>query len=175
MSSATRRHIVLVGLPGAGKTSVGKALSVLLDADFSEPDRLIEARLNASIQSIFADRGEAGFRKYEAEIMADLLKKPPHVISPGGGWVLGAHESGTTLSRGLIIYLETSPAEVLSRLGGAAGRPVLGDGSLSTVERLYEDRRGVYEASEVTVKTDGKNLAEVIQAVLDLARNKAGW
>lgn len=174
VGSATRRHIVLVGLPGAGKTSVGRSLSLLLNTDFSEPDQLIESRLKASVQSIFESRGEATFRKYEAEIMADLLMKQPHVISPGGGWV-GAHDPGTTSSNSFIIYLETSPAEILSRLGGAAGRPTLGDGSLPMVERLYEDRRRVYEASDESVKTDGKDVAEVTGEVLDLARNKAGW
>lgn len=166
---------MLVGLPGSGKTTVGKAVSVLLGAAFSDPDRLIESKLDSSIPTIFEERGEAFFRSYESEIVANLLTKPPRVISPGGGWIMAGRDSGTSFSNALIIYLETSPREVLSRLGGASGRPVLGDGSVAAVQKLYENRRLAYESCELTVNTDGKDVSQVAIAVLGLARSKGGW
>jgi shikimate kinase len=170
-----RRHIVLVGLPGSGKTSVGQQLAMALPAGFSDPDRLIESKLNSTVPAIFEERGEVLFRSLESEIVANLLTKPAHVISPGGGWILAAHESGTSFPQALIIYLETSAVEVLRRLGGAAGRPVLGNGSLATVETLLEGRTPAYESSELRVITDGKSVEDVVIEVLGLARSKGGW
>jgi shikimate kinase len=175
VTSPARRHIVLVGPPGSGKTSVGEEVAGLLGTAFSDPDHLIESQLNSTIPEIFERRGEAFFRNIESEIVATLLGKQPHVISPGGGWILAVHESGTRYSNALIIYLETSPERIVERLEGAAGRPVMGDGSLSAVEGLLAVRRTAYEASEAVVATDGKDVAQVGIAVLGLARSKGGW
>ncbi len=154
---------------------MGKALSATLGTEFSDPDQIIESRLGKTIPQIFSEHGEQFFREIEAEIVADLLGKPPQVIAPGGGWVLKAHDSGTNFPSAMIIYLATSPREVLTRLAGAAGRPVLGDGSIGAIELLLGTRRAVYEASEEAVSTDGRSISEVARAVADLAHRKAGW
>ncbi len=175
-SRLTRRHVILVGLPGSGKTSVGRLVAAELRARFVDVDEEVERRAGKSVARIFAEDGEAAFRALEAELGAGALEGPAAVIAPGGGFFAAEVTRAAAQGSGLVVYLQTDPAEAAARLGGAAGRPLLEGGDVpSLVTGLLARRAPWYAEAECTVPTAGRTAAEVAAAVASLARSRAGW
>ena len=115
--------IVLVGLPGAGKSSVGAELAARLGARFIDVDRAIEDTEQRSVRHIFEAEGEATFRRLETEAVQKALSGPsPVVVAPGGGWAAQADNLRETRGRALTVYLTVSPEEAAGRLPGSADR-----------------------------------------------------
>lgn len=132
-------HLVLIGPPGAGKTRLGKRIARILRVDFVDTDRRIVAR-HGPIAQIFAEQGEAAFRRYEREVVAQALTEPA-VISLGGGAVLDA-ETQRELAEHPVVLVTVSPEAVEARIAGSK-RPLLADG-LESWSRLVESRREIY-------------------------------
>ena len=148
---AERRYenIVLVGMPGSGKSVIGRAAAKALGREFFDADEEIEKRLQKSIPEIFAERGEAFFRRAESEVVAELAKKSGAVISTGGGAVKIAANVNALKGNGRIFYLKRS-TEKLAR----KGRPLSKD--RAALDRLYAERKPLYEgAADETVQNDG--------------------
>lgn len=171
-----RRAIVLIGLPGSGKTTVGRLVAAELGADFLDVDHEIERRTGQSIAQLFALKGEARFRELEAEVVAARLAGAPAVVAPGGGWAAqpGALESLPD-GAALVIYLETEPDVAALRVREAAGRPLVDGDVVPRMRALYADRAPAYARAEARVRTDGRSPAAVARDVVRLARIKGGW
>lgn len=165
-------HLVLIGLPGAGKTTVGRALARRLRRPFVDLDAEIEQVFEKSVSRIFAEDGEAAFRLAEAEVSARLATSmEPAVVAPGGGWVV--NEAATAHLRGSarIIYLRVPPDEAVRRMGrGVTRRPLLASGDVvSALDALHERRREAYERlAHWTVETAGLPRGQVVARVLAL-------
>jgi len=171
-----RRHVILVGLPGSGKTTVGRLVAAALGAEFVDLDEAIERRAGKSVPRIFAEDGEAAFRSLEAEVGGAVLRSPPAVVAPGGGFFAGDRTRELARLSGLVVYLATDPKEAVRRLGGAAGRPLLEGGDPEQKMALLLATRGaLYDESECTVGTTGVAADAVARAVVSLARDRAGW
>jgi len=167
---------VLVGLPGSGKTTVGRLVSAALGAPFIELDEAIVRRAGKSVARLFAEESEAAFRALEAELGEAALRGPPAVVAPGGGFISGAVARAMARKAGLVVYLETEPAEAAARLGGSAGRPLLEGGEVSSrIASLLAEREALYREAECTVATGGRSAEDVAAAVVLLARSRAGW
>jgi len=166
------RHLVLIGLPGAGKTTVGRALARRLRRPFVDLDAEIEQLFEKSITRIFAEDGEAAFRLGEAQLSARMaVSTEPAVVAPGGGWVM--NEAATAHLRGsaCIIYLRVSPEEAVRRMGrGVTRRPLLASGDVdSALAALHDRRREAYERlAHWTVDTAGLPRGQVVARVLGL-------
>jgi len=166
------RHLVLIGLPGVGKTTVGRALARKLHRPFVDLDAEIEQLFEKSVARIFAEDGEAAFRLGEAHLSARLATSTdPTVVAPGGGWVM--NESATAHLRGSarIIYLRVSPDEAVRRMGrGVTRRPLLASGDVvSALTALHDRRREAYERlAHWTVDTAGIPRGQVVARVLGL-------
>ncbi len=172
----SRRHVILVGLPGSGKTTVGALVAARLRAPFFDVDRAIETRAGRTVARIFADDGEAEFRALERDAARELLAGEPAVLAPGGGWFADAEQRRAALAAGYAVYLETSPGVAARRLGGGAGRPLLkGFDPVLRMCRLLEDREGAYLEAPGRVATDARSPDEVADAVAQLARAEGGW
>ena len=170
------RHLVLVGLPGAGKTTVGRLVAGLLKAPFADFDELIEIRAGKTVARLFAEDGEGAFRAIEASLGAELLAGTPSVLSPGGGFLADPANRHRALTSGYVIYLETSPPVAASRVDDGVGRPLLeGPDALARLERLLGQRRAAYLEAHERVTTDGRTAADVARLVAELARAGAGW
>lgn len=168
-----KRHIVLIGLPGAGKSVVGAAVARLLGAHCVDGDDAVARKAGKPVSRVFADDGEAAFRRFEREAVTEALAGPACVIAPGGGWAVqpGALEGA---GAALVVYLEVSPAEALSRID-PAGRPLLAHDPEAAMARLAAERFPLYRRAGEAVNTDGRAVHDVAEIVVRLARSKGGW
>jgi shikimate kinase len=120
-----KRNIYLIGPMGTGKTAVGKQLGRLLGAPFLDSDAEIEKHAGVDIPYIFEREGEAGFRQRERDVLAELCHRDGIVLATGGGAVLAAPNRELLRETGVVVYLETSLAQQLQRVGKGRGRPLL--------------------------------------------------
>lgn len=170
-----RRHVVLVGLPGCGKSTVGLAAARLLGAPFTDVDAEIERETGAPVSDIFALRGEPEFRELESRAMARALDAAPHLVAPGGGWVVQPGNFELARDRALLIYLAITPDVAARRLGLDATRPMLAAGDLvARLTQLLAERESCYRRAPVEVEASGEP-AVIAGAVVGAAKALAGW
>ena len=171
-------HLVLVGLMGAGKTTVGRRCAALLGREFVDTDALVEVTTGLAVAEIFQHEGEARFRVLERAAVADACASPvPIVIACGGGAVLDPDSRRTLRGAGLVVWLKASPAVLGARVGSTDDRPLLGgaDGAVTTLGRLATLRAPAYEAAaDVTVDTEGATVDEVAATVVEEFRTWNG-
>jgi shikimate kinase len=170
----TQTHLVLVGLMGAGKSTVGAECARRLDRPFVDTDELVEAVTGATIAELFATVGEQAFRVHERAAVADACASPvPAVISCGGGAVLDPVNRRRLRDRGVVVWLRATPDVLADRVrADGVDRPLLGPaGAVTTLERLAVTRHDAYEAAAHTVvDTDGCTVDQVADAVLEAYR-----
>jgi shikimate kinase len=173
MSEGASRHLVLIGLMGSGKSTVGEACAARLGRPFVDTDELVLATTGRSIGEIFARGGEPEFRQLEATAVADVCASPePLVISCGGGAVLDADNRKTLRGAGVVVWLRGTPATLAARVDAdATDRPLLNsDQSESELERLAELRAPLYQSTaHAVVDTDDRSVEDVVGAVLEEA------
>lgn len=154
---------------GAGKSAVGKQLARALKLDFEDSDNEIERRTGVDIPFIFEKEGEAGFRKREASVIADLTERRDLVLATGGG-VIGDPENRRRLgARGRVVYLTASIEQQLTRTRRGRERPMLSAGDPETVLReLMVIREPLYlELADITVDTDKRRVADVTNEIVE--------
>jgi shikimate kinase len=140
------RPIFLVGMPGAGKSTVGRRLARLLGCEFVDVDRELERRCGVPIATIFDLEGEAGFRRRESRLLAELARMRDVVVATGGGAVLDPDNRRTMRESALVIWLDASIGELWHRLRHDRQRPLLQTPDpRATLERLMEARSPLYE------------------------------
>ena len=165
------RPVILIGLPGAGKTTIGQLLAPELGLPFADLDRMVESRAGCSIADFFARFGEAEFRRAEAEIMAELLGGAPRVIAAGGGWAVQPEALSEARRRAepIVVYLRVSPAQAAVRLGTVSNRPLLMEGDRAEqLARLLAVRAAFYDRADLTVGTGDRPPAAVAQEIARL-------
>ncbi|MCB1826935.1 MAG: shikimate kinase [Coxiellaceae bacterium] len=155
---------------GSGKSSVGKQLAKLIDADFIDSDEEIEKRTGVSIAWIFEKENEAGFRKREREIIQSLCQRKNIIMGTGGGSILAEENREYLKSTGFIIYLKVSLDEQFARTNRRQGaRPLLNEPNpKEKLDALNKSRANIYESlANLTIETDGKSPKEVAQLILE--------
>lgn len=174
-----QRSIVLVGLMGSGKTSVGRRLAKRLDMRFVDADEEIEQAAGMTIKDIFKERGEADFRDGERRVIARLLAEGPVVLATGGGAYMDASTRAAVAARGISVWLKAELPVLVERVMRRApeDRPMLGrDGRTpeENMSRLMGERHPIYALADVVVETRDVNhevvVDEVIEALLATPR-----
>lgn len=165
---SSRRHLVLVGLMGAGKTTVGAACATRLVRPFVDTDDIVQANTGMSVSDVFALEGEAGFRELERRAVSDACATPtPAVIACGGGAVLDGGNRRRLRRSGFVVWLQAPPATLMARVRDGPERPLLRGRGTATLERLAVVRAAAYEAAaDARVDTEGRTVPDVVEAVL---------
>lgn len=162
-------HLILVGLPGVGKTTIGRAAAKVLGRPFLDFDTEIEKREGKPLREIFRERGEEHFRELEYALTLEMTATGGMVLSPGGGWITRPASVELLRSAGRIIYLRASPEAVARRLKRVETRPLLaGRDPLVALRELYEKRRALYEGAGTVVDTERLSRQQLIARVVEL-------
>ena len=162
------RNIVLVGMMGAGKTSVGKRLAIALDIPFTDADQEIETAANMTIPEIFETYGEDHFRDGERKVIARLLREGPRVIATGGGAILNAETRGRIGRKSISIWLKADVSVLLERVRRRTNRPLLRDPDPEGVlRRLLEEREPLYAAADITITSRNTPHQTIIDEILE--------
>lgn len=161
----TRPRVVLVGPPGAGKTTVGSALAAALGVAFRDTDEDIAATAGKPIPEIFIDDGEDAFRALERAAVATALSTFDGVLALGGGAIL-AETTRAALRGHTVVYLSVELPDAVARVGLGAGRPLLTLNPRATLKYLLDQRRPLYEeVATITVRTDGRDPAAITEEI----------
>jgi len=159
-----RPSIFIGGFMAAGKTTVGRALSVRTGMPFVDLDVLIEQKEGMAVAEMFKNRGETYFRELERRTLLDLLDAGNIIVSLGGGTLLNQDLKRKILEEGTLVILGVSPQEAIARVKNEPGkRPLLDEGK---VEVLWRERQKIYEGGNLHIETDGKTVGEILDEVL---------
>ena len=162
-------HLVLVGLAGAGKTTVGQLLAEALGRGFLDFDVEIARRLGMSVPEIFGQRGEGFFREQETALTRELRAHGGMVLAPGGGWLVSGENRALLCPPARLIYLKVSSEVALHRMGAAtADRPLLNrPDPRGELDRLLDSRRELYETAELVINVDRIDAKRVSERILE--------
>jgi shikimate kinase len=162
-SSVMPENIFLVGLMGAGKTSVGKILARRMGKSFLDSDREIERMTGVRIPVIFEIEGEIGFRARETRLLAEIVQQRNVVLATGGGAVLCPENRAVLAQHGTVVYLRASPKDLWRRTRHDRNRPLLQtEDPLATLEQLFTERDPLYrEIADVIVDTGSQSLGNL--------------
>ena len=156
-----------MGLPGSGKTTIGRQLARRLGQPFVDSDHEIEHRLGCSIREFFAREGEDSFRKQEQQVIDELTQTHQGVIATGGGAVLREVNRRHMHERGQVIYLRSTPEDVFRRVRHDTARPLLQvDDPLNRLRTLFEARDPLYrEAAHFVIETGRPSVAMLVNMI----------
>lgn len=162
------KNVYLVGLMGAGKTTIGRSLARQLELEFIDTDREIEARTGVSIPTVFEIEGEEGFRKREAQVIAVLSQLSGQVVATGGGVVLRPENRANLRASGFVVYLNVPPHTLWERTRHDRNRPLLQvDDPLLKLKELYSQRDPHYrEVADLVVDGSRTNAQGILQLLI---------
>lgn len=166
------KNIVLIGMSGTGKTTIGMELSKILKLDFIDTDMLIEERLGISIEKIFNKYGEKYFRTIESKIVAEIGNREGLIISTGGGIILNKSNIIKLKEKGIVILLESSIDNIVNNLKKSnIIRPLISNENdiYKAVEKMYKTRKELYHLyADYIVKVDNRSLNNIIYEILQI-------
>jgi shikimate kinase len=165
--SPVDRTVALVGLMGAGKTSIGRRLAQELRLPFVDADTEIEQAAGQSVEDIFARHGEAFFRDGERRVIARLLDGPPHVLATGGGAFMDPNTRGLLKERAITIWIKADIEILLSRVARRNHRPLLKRGDKRAIlEQLMAERHPIYAEATFAVDSNEGPPEETVTRIM---------
>jgi shikimate kinase len=170
-----RRTVALVGLMGAGKTSIGRRLAQDLGLPFVDADTEIEQAAGQSIEDIFESHGEAFFRDGERRVIARLLDGPPHVLATGGGAFMDPSTRTLLKERAITIWIKADIEILLSRVARRNHRPLLKHGDKRAIlEKLMAERHPIYAEATLTIDSGDGPPEEMINGIMTRLQDYLG-
>lgn len=171
---ASQPNIYLIGPMGAGKTTIGKRIAEIKGMAFADSDAELEKRTGVDISFIFDMEGEEGFRKREADMIAELTDLPNTVLATGGGVVLTPGNRDLLSARGVVVYLETSVEQQLKRTQHSRNRPLLEDSAdvETTLRELMAERDPLYrQIADLVVATGDQPARRLAREIVEQLEN----
>jgi shikimate kinase len=169
-------HLVLVGLMGAGKTTVGRRCADALGRPFVDTDDVVVSLAGVPFDELWAREGEARFRELERDAVAQVCASPePLVVATGGGAVVDPVNRRRLRASGTVVWLRAPVPVLAARVGPGDGRPLLAGGAPGALARLESLRAAAYEAAaHIAVDTEALDVEQVAAAVVDAFRGAGG-
>ncbi len=172
-NSANARTIALIGLPGVGKSSIGRRLAAALDMPFRDADEEVERAAGRTIAEIFAERGETEFRDGERRVIARLLEEPPHVLATGGGAFMNPDTRRLIREKATSIWLRADIEVLARRVARKNNRPLLKDRDpFEALTALAEVRHPIYAEADITVDSVESPHALAVKAILEALQER---
>ncbi len=170
------QSVFLVGLPGSGKSTVGRQLARRLGLPFVDSDQVIEQRIGSSIRAFFDREGEEAFRDLESQVIDEVTAGPLAVVATGGGAVLRPENRACLHDRGCVVYLRSTPEDLARRLRNDRHRPLLQVADpLVRLKDLYAHRHPLYtETAHFAIDTGRPSVATLVNMIL-MQLELAGW
>jgi shikimate kinase len=170
------RHIVLIGLPGSGKSTVGRLVAEALGAPLIDIDGLLVREMGMPVTQIFGMVGEVRFREMEREAVKAAQDGAPGVIVPGGGWAAQPGQLEAAKARSLVVYLECQAGTAAKRSEQGEVSPLLaGPDRVQRMRALLQEREPFYRMAHHRVDAETAGVEAVAAQVLELARRHGGW
>ena len=167
-----KKNLLLTGMMGVGKSTVGKKLANKLKLNFIDIDQIIEKKEKKTIKEIFEDKGEDYFRKIEKKISLDELKKSNSVIALGGGAFMDASIRKEARNLSMSFWLDLDLKSLLIRLKNVKKRPLLNQNNLEeSVNKIYSERKKIYNKSDFKIKFNLKNADQIVDRIIKLYEN----
>lgn len=168
-----KRPIVLIGLMGAGKSTVGRRLAKRLSVPFIDSDDEIKKAAGCSIEDIFELYGEAEFRAGEKRVMDRLMDEGPMVLATGGGAFINADIRARILSASTSVWLSAGLDALVDRTSRRGGRPLLKTGDpRKTLEKLITERYPIYEKADITIDTDDESHDSAVNLIIQALKDR---
>jgi shikimate kinase len=168
------RTVALVGLMGAGKTTIGRRLAHALKLPFADADDAIVQAAGQSIAEIFAEHGELEFRRGERRVIRRLLAEAPHVLATGGGAFIDARTRTLMKERAISIWLKAPLDVLMQRVTRRDHRPLLKeDDPRAVMERLMAERYPIYAEADITIETGAGPHGAAVRAIIAVLKDRA--
>jgi shikimate kinase len=168
--------IVLVGLMGAGKSSIGRRLAEKLNFPFVDADHEIEVAADKSIAEIFADHGEAYFREGERRVISRLIENGAQVLATGGGAFINDDTRERIAGHGVSVWLKADLPLLMKRVNKRADRPLLlNDNPQAVMQRLMDERYPIYAKADVTVESRDVQHTQMVNDVIKMLAKWPNW
>jgi shikimate kinase len=170
--AAPSAHLVLVGLPGAGKSTHGRRAAKLLGWPFVDLDRQIVKSTGHSVAELFEFEGEAGFRARERQATQELVRARQSVIAPGGGWMMDPENVALLRPPSIVIWLRVTPESAVRRMGERIRvRPMLrSENPTAVLAALLEKRQATYASADATIDTEALDWQQVARSIAEFAQ-----
>jgi shikimate kinase len=171
--SRLNRTVALVGMMGAGKSSVGRRLAARLEVPFRDADSEIETAAGCTITEIFDRFGEEAFRDGERRVIARLLTEPPHILATGGGAYIDPQTRAAIKEHGVSVWIKAPVDILLQRVKRRDTRPLLRQGDpRETLERLLREREPVYAEADVTIESEEGPHALAVERIIAVLKER---
>jgi len=167
-----KKNLLLTGMMGVGKSTIGKKLAKKLKFKFIDIDKIIEKKEKTTIKEIFDNKGEGYFRKIEKKISLDELKKNDSVIALGGGAFMDKSLRKRAKKSSVSFWLDINLHSLLIRLKNVKKRPLLDEDNLEkSIKKIYSERKNIYNKSDFRIKCNSKNTDRIINKIITLYEN----
>ena len=167
-----KKNLVLTGMMGVGKSTIGKKLSKKLKLKFVDIDQIIEEKEKSTINEIFKNKGENYFRKIEKKTTLEILKRKNLIIALGGGGFINLSIRKEVINSSISFWLDLSLKSLLPRLKNVKKRPLLNQENLEeNMNKIYLERKKIYNESNYKIKCNSINIEEIVDKIIKLYEN----